>query len=138
MTALGAAINLLATLWALPWTAIGLAAGALGLLTGGKVQRAGGALEFHGGAVAWLLERLPNGPLAMTLGQVILGRSAAALALSRDHEMVHVRQYRRWGPLFVPAYLLCSLRAWLAGKSPYRDNRFEQEAFGEQSASRGR
>jgi len=134
MRVLAAAINLLATLWALPWTAVGLLVGVLGLATRSRVQRVGSVLEFYGGAVTWLLERLPNAPMALTLGQVILGRSPAALDLAREHEMVHVRQYRRWGPLFVPAYLFCSFRAWLAGKSPYRDNPFEQEAFGERSS----
>jgi hypothetical protein len=28
-----------------------------------------------------------------------------------------------------PAYLLCSLALWLAGRRPYRDNPFEREAY---------
>jgi hypothetical protein len=43
---------------------------------------------------------------------------------------VHVRQYERWGPLFVPAYLLSSLVELLRGRRPYRDNWFEREAYG--------
>jgi len=42
---------------------------------------------------------------------------------------VHVRQYERWGPLFGPAYLGCSLVLWLMGKRAYRDNPFEVEAY---------
>ena len=35
----------------------------------------------------------------------------AALDISRDHEMVHVRQFERWGPLMGLAHLWVSLRA---------------------------
>ena len=67
--------------------------------------------------------------MAITLGHVILGRTAAALDIARDHEWVHVGQYERWGPFFLPAYAVASLWAWLRGRDPYRDNRFEREAF---------
>jgi len=104
----------------------------LGLVTGGRVQRRGRTLEFCGGAVPWLLSKCPGGActLALTLGHVVLGRSAAALDLARQHEAVHVRQYERWGPLFVPAYLLCSAFIWTRGGDAYRDNPFEREAYG--------
>ena len=68
----------------------------------------------------------------MTLGHVVLGRSAAALDLSQAHELVHVRQYERWGPLFIPAYLLCALVLHVRGKDGYRDNPFEREAYDRQ------
>lgn len=45
-----------------------------------------------------------------------------------EHELVHVRQFERWGPAFVPAYLGASLWARLRGGHAYRDNPFEQEA----------
>jgi len=115
--------------WASPWTLVGLLVGVLGLATGGHVQCRKSLLEFHGGAVAWTLKRLPARPMAMTLGHVILGRSPTALDLARSHELIHVRQYERWGPLFVPAYLLCSLVLWIARKDFYRDNPFEREAY---------
>ncbi|MEZ6117171.1 MAG: hypothetical protein R3C28_11435 [Pirellulaceae bacterium] len=38
-------------------------------------------------------------------------------------------QYERWGPLFIPAYLLCSVWLWCRGKDAYRLNLFEVEAF---------
>jgi hypothetical protein len=69
--------------------------------------------------------------MAMTLGHTVIGRTTAALDLSRRHELVHVRQYERWGPLFIPAYLICSLWLRLAGRDAYRDNPFEVEAFRE-------
>jgi hypothetical protein len=64
----------------------------------------------------------------MTLGHTILGRTDAALDIARAHELVHVRQFERWGPLMGPAYLLCSLVLWLARRDPYRDNPFERQA----------
>ena len=122
--------QLLAVAWALPWSIVGAAVGAAGLAgRGARVRRSGRTLEFSGPFVAWLLARLPSRPAAMTLGHVILGRSAAALDLCRRHEQVHVGQYERWGLFFVPAYLLCSAGAWLAGRDPYWDNPFEREAF---------
>ena len=67
----------------------------------------------------------------MTLGHVVLGQSAESLDFSREHELVHVRQYERWGPVFLPAYFLSSLIAWAQGKNPYYDNAFEREAYGQ-------
>ncbi|HEY2838413.1 MAG TPA: hypothetical protein VGJ26_04650 [Pirellulales bacterium] len=119
-------------LWASPATALGIAAGALGLATGGRVRRRGRVLEFYGGFVTWLLGRVPPRPLgalAMTLGHVVLGASEAALDVTHQHELVHVEQYERWGPLFIPAYLLCSLVLRLRGRDGYRDNPFEVEAY---------
>ncbi|MBC8351789.1 MAG: hypothetical protein H8E66_07355 [Planctomycetes bacterium] len=118
-------------MWASPATLLGLSAGCIGLLMGGAAQRRGHVLEFHGGFARWVLECMPNGQfvLAMTLGHTILGKTDAALDITRDHEMVHVRQYERWGPLFLPAYLLASLWLWLAGRDAYRDNPFERDAY---------
>jgi len=123
--------TILAILWASPWTAFGLLNGGLGLLTGGHAQRTGRVLEFWGGWVTVYLRIFPlvSGASAVAFGHTILGRSRAALEASREHELVHVRQYERWGPLFVPAYLLCWVVLWLRGKSPYLDNPFEREAF---------
>jgi hypothetical protein len=66
-----------------------------------------------------------------TFGHVVLGRSARHLDACRAHELVHVRQYERWGPLLVPMYLLCWLGLWLGGKHPYYDNPFERQAYEE-------
>lgn len=122
-----------AYLWASPWTLLGLVAGGAGLATGGRVRRRGRVIEFYGGVVPWLLSWMPDGDFvsAMTLGHVILGRTDAALDVCRAHELVHVRQYERWGPLFVPAYLLASLLLWLRGRDAYRENPFERQAFDE-------
>lgn len=120
--------------WALPTTAVGLLFLPLAL-----VSRAGGArivdgvLELHGGAVSFFLRRctlLRGGASAMTLGHVVLGRDEQLLALTRNHERVHVRQCERWGPFFIPAYLLASLVILMRGGRPYEDNPFEREAYG--------
>jgi hypothetical protein len=63
----------------------------------------------------------------MTLGHVVLCVDEiddATLA----HELVHVAQYERWGPLFVPCYLGASGVAALRGGDVYRDNPFETAA----------
>lgn len=70
--------------------------------------------------------------LALTLGHTILGQSDASLDISGKHELVHVRQFERWGLLMGPAYIGCSLVLWLRGRNPYRDNPFEQEAYKQQ------
>lgn len=117
-------------LWASPASAIGLAVGAIGLATGGSVQRRCGIVEFQGGALPRLLALMPGGMCAaMTLGHVVLGRTGHCLDSCRTHELVHVRQYERWGPLFIPAYVACSVFIWFRGGDAYRDNPFEREAF---------
>ena len=120
-------------LWASPYTLVGLAIGALGLCTGGQARVRGRVVEFYGGAVSWFVRCLPGGQfvLAFTLGHTILGPTDASLDIARPHEMVHVRQFERWGPLMGPAYLLCSLVLWIARRRPYRDNPFEREAYGD-------
>ena len=120
-------------LWALPTTAVGLLFVLAGLLTGGRARVVRGVLEVHGGLVAFFLRRLTplkGGASAMTLGHVVLGRTAQDLDLSRDHERVHVRQCERWGPFFIPAYLLASLVLFLRRRNFYEDNPFEREAYG--------
>lgn len=126
-------LRLLTILWASPYTLLGLVVGLVGLCTGGCARRRGRVIEFYGGGVKWLLQRFPDGQftLALTLGHTILGQTDAALDISRDHEMVHVRQYERWGPLMGPAYLGCSLVLWLMRRRPYHDNPFERQAYAE-------
>jgi hypothetical protein len=123
-------IRIFAVLWALPYTLLGLLVGLIGLSTGGHARVRGRVIEFYGGAVKWFVTRLPGGQftLAITFGHTILGQTDAALDISREHEMVHVRQYERWGPLMGPAYLTCALVLWLIGGRAYRDNPFEREA----------
>ena len=118
-------------LWAAPTTLVGVALATLACALGATPRRVAGTVEVAGGAVEALLRRLPPRLRfdAITLGHVIVGVDHARLARVRSHEQVHVGQCERWGPLFLPAYLVASLVAWIGGRDPYRGNRFEQEAF---------
>jgi hypothetical protein len=120
-------IKLVLVIWTLPNTLIGLTVGTVGLLTGGKAQMRCGCIEFYGGVVEKWLERL--NVFGMTLGHTILGQTKTGLKIVREHEQVHVRQYERWGPLFLPAYLGISAWLWWQGKDYYRGNPFEVEAY---------
>lgn len=123
--------RLAAYLWAAPNTVLGGMAGLAVVCLGGGVRRVQGVVEFHGGLAGRLLTALPGLRRfgAMTLGHVILGVSPATLDAVRRHEQVHVRQYERWGPFFLPAYLISSLWQLLRGRRAYWDNSFEREAY---------
>jgi hypothetical protein len=91
--------------WTLPNTILGIVAGAL---TFQRPRLAHGLLLF---------DRAPRGLTAflraidreaMTLGYVVVSASPVEGRLLA-HERYHVRQYRRWGPLFIPAYLLLAI-----------------------------
>jgi hypothetical protein len=120
-----------ALVWALPTTCVGLLLMGVALATRGRVRRVAGVLEVHGGLIGRALARIPleSGVAAITLGHVVLGTDAAALAATREHERVHVSQCERWGPFFLPAYLGSSLWALVRGAHPYRDNWFERRAY---------
>jgi hypothetical protein len=126
-------ITILAMIWALPYTLLGMLLGLVGLCSGGRARIRGRVVEFYGGGVKWLLQRFffGEGAMACTLGHTVLGQTDAALDISRGHELVHVRQYERWGPLMGPAYMGCSLVLWLMRRRPYYDKPFEQQAFKE-------
>ena len=111
--------------WASPNTLLGLLIAVCGLMRGGQVNLVTGVVEVCGGRLFWPGCRFA----AITLGHVVIAQSAQAMAEWRAHERVHVAQYERWGPLFVPAYLACSAVQWARGRDPYLDNPFEQSAF---------
>jgi hypothetical protein len=120
-------------MWASPYSMIGLSVGAVGLATGGGMRVREGVAEFHGGFTRWVVRHSPLGERcgAITLGHTVIGQTAADLDYAHDHEMVHVRQFERWGPLMGPAYLGASVVVWLAGGRAYLDNPFEKEAYGD-------
>ena len=112
-------------LWASPCSLIGLVGAGFILLLGGDVRS-------HGGV---LLASLPEPQRArshrydaITLGHVVLSRGARQLARLLDHELVHVRQFERWGPLLFVAYPISSFVQLLRGRDAYRDNYFEVQA----------
>lgn len=124
-------LRFLLYLWALPVTLLGMGVAVIARSSGGALHRVDGVLEAAGGWPAWVLRRgLPfsGAVAAITLGHVVVGVSSAALAATRAHERVHVRQFERWGLLLLVLYPLAGLLAWLRGGHPYRDNWFEREA----------
>ena len=136
----------LAYAWAAPCTALGLVAGLAMLATGGRVRILRRTFEFSGGLLPLGLARLPQGLTwlpqgcrfsAITLGHVILGVNSPLLDTLRDHEQVHVAQYERWGPLFIPTYVLSSAWQMCRGRCAYRDNYFERQAHALSGASVG-
>jgi hypothetical protein len=46
----------------------------------------------------------------------------------RRHEHAHVRQCERWGPAFLPAYIVAGAWAFIQGSGAYEGNYFEREA----------
>lgn len=129
--------RILLYLWPLPVTLLGMLVALLARGSGGAWQRIDGVLEAAGGWPARLLQRgfpFSGAVAAITLGHVVVGVSAAALAATRAHERAHVRQFERWGMLMVVLYPLAGLLAWLRGGHPYRDNWFEREARAAETA----
>ncbi|MDZ4658665.1 MAG: hypothetical protein SH868_13900 [Bythopirellula sp.] len=121
-------------LWVAPASCIGLLPVPLTLLQGGSIKVVRGVIEVYGGIITRLLRRgLPwvGSGAAITFGHVVWGCDQSCLDSTRDHERVHVRQYERWGPFFIPLYLAASAIAAWNGLDPYRDNPFEREAFEE-------
>jgi hypothetical protein len=64
---------------------------------------------------------------AQTLGRYVFARAELSPEIV-DHELEHVRQWQRLGPLFLPAYVASSGWALLRRRDPYRANRFEVAA----------
>ena len=103
--------------WAAPNSLVGLAGA---LTTRRRPVRWRGVLLFEdasGGLARFLGWR---GFAAITLGHVIVANRPMSDGLLA-HELEHVAQHERWGPLYYPAYLLGSIRG-------YRRNPFERAA----------
>lgn len=119
-------------LWVFPATLIGLLPVPIVLLQGGSLRWKQGIFELHGGIVTRILRGwLPwvGSASAMTIGHIVWGMDEACLDHSRAHEHVHVRQYERWGPFFIPAYFVAGWLVARRGLNPYFDNPFEREAY---------
>jgi hypothetical protein len=99
-------LELLGFVWTLPNTVLGLVLGALTF----QVPRIhAGAIVFDRGprGVTALLRAIHRS--AMTVGFVILS-SVPVQGRLELHERHHVRQYTRWGPLFIPVYFAIGVR----------------------------
>ncbi len=106
----------LGKLWTSPNTLLGLALAALGLPFGARLARGDNSLDVldH-----WLLSLIPAH--AITFGNLVLYRRGVGPRLETrrrdgrgwlaigEHERAHTLQYERWGPLFLPVYLLLAL-----------------------------
>lgn len=66
---------------------------------------------------------------AITFGHVVLALDELDPGTLR-HELVHVRQYERWGVFLLVLYPAASVVALTRGGHYYRDNPFEVEARG--------
>jgi hypothetical protein len=64
---------------------------------------------------------------AQTLGRYVLSRDPLPPD-TLEHECEHIRQWDRFGPLFLPLYFGSSAVALCRGRRPYWDNRFEAAA----------
>jgi hypothetical protein len=124
-------------LWCLPLTLLGLPLWLLATffkpkqaLAGVFIAQSARVFIAYSPLIDWLLKHHPFGPMqAMALGCCVLARDAHTLRQCMAHELVHVEQALRWGPLFPLAYACCSAGAWRRGECPYAGNRFECEAF---------
>lgn len=125
--------------WAAPVSVLGLAAALPAVLLGSSVHQVDGVLEVSGGRLPLWLARLPGAWQfgGITLGHVVLCTCPVTMAALRSHERVHVRQYERWGIVFLLAYPASSLWQWVRGRDPYRHNWFEREAYGDDTRVTG-
>lgn len=115
----------LGRLWNAPNTLLGLIAGLGGVYAWRREEQVCEVID------GWVIRRLSQWKLAdaMTLGDVILYADLGMPFILREHELVHVRQFRAWGPLFLPAYLTESLYQQIRTGDGYRRNRFEAAAY---------
>jgi hypothetical protein len=111
-------VTALGFVWTLPNTILGVVAG---LLTFQRPRVAHGLLLFDRGPRGLTAFMRAIDREAMTLGFVVVSASPVEGALLA-HERQHVRQYRRLGPLFIPAYLA------LAAMYGYRRHPMERAA----------
>lgn len=120
----------LSRIWAFPYTVLGMGVYWLPFLGPKHIIRYRGTIGVVGPGVERILRfaPIPGGAAALTLGHTILATSDDTFYSTWDHEWIHVQQYERWGPAFVPAYLLVGLWQRLRGRDAYWDNPFEVEA----------
>src|SRR5262245_11227195 len=102
--------------WAAPCTLLGLAFAALPLaLRFANARIVDGVIEIAlRDAAAFTRRCLPFN--AITFGHSVLALDAACLERLRPHEHAHVRQYERWGALFLLAYPIAGAWQWLRGR----------------------
>ena len=110
----------LGALWSLPGSILGL------LIS--LVCRPSSLRWSDGAVVIRVRKCIPAMACAQTWGVVILATVAGDTPGILRHERRHVLQWFVLGPLFLLAYPLCSLYAWMRGGDGYRDNPLEADA----------
>jgi hypothetical protein len=118
----------LAYLWASPNTLVGLVLGALSFQ---RPRAASGILVFDGPARGFVALLGTFKRSAITFGHVVLSNRALEGGL-RLHELHHVWQYERLGPLYLPIYLV----VWVF--TGYRRHPFELAATFAEAMPAGR
>ncbi|HZA81318.1 MAG TPA: hypothetical protein VFC13_07585 [Actinomycetes bacterium] len=109
------------TLWGYVWAGPNSLIGLVGALTTRRRPvRWRGVLLFEDASDGLARFLRWRGFSAITLGHVIVANRPLSDQLLA-HELEHVAQHERWGPLYYPAYLLSSIRG-------YRRNPFEVAA----------
>jgi Domain of unknown function (DUF4157) len=119
-------------LWASPNSLIGLAGA---LTTASRPVRCRGVLLYEGRRTGLARFLAWRGFTAITLGHVIVANQPLDDHLLA-HELAHVAQHERWGPLFYPAYLLTSLTGYRRNPFERAAERFAARVLGLGSASR--
>jgi hypothetical protein len=118
--------------WALPLTLCGLLLALPVMCWRGKMEWVGigtRALMVRGPLADWMLGHHPFGAMtAMALGHVVIAEQQGLTPRILVHELAHVRQAMRWGPVFPLAYLASSAWAALCGYDAYWHNHFEMAA----------
>ena len=118
--------------WRWPNDALGRLAGAL--VPDAAARRIGGATVFEDPRYDRLFRIVPRHPTAMTFGSTVVARRPLDDALV-VHELAHVEQYRRFGPLYLPLYLAGAAWGLLRYRDSYNGNPFEARAMAAARAS---
>ena len=113
-----ALLRVLAYVWTSPNTLLGLL---FGLFAFQRPRRTNGILVFDTHARGSVLVLRLFKRAAVTYGHVVLSNRTVEGSLL-VHELHHVRQYERLGPLYIPLYLLI----WIF--TGYRKHPFEEAA----------
>jgi hypothetical protein len=111
-------LRFLAYVWASPNTLLGLL---FGLLSFQRPRVANGVVFFDRHARGFVLTLRLFRRAAVTYGHVVLADRPVESRLL-VHELHHVRQYERLGPLYIPLYVLI----WIF--TGYRGHPFERAA----------
>lgn len=121
-------------LWRWPNEVLGRLAATLA--PGARPRRVGDTIFLVDDRFDRLFRIVPRHPTAMTFGSTVIARTVLDDALIA-HELTHVQQYGRLGPLYLPLYLLGALWGLLRHRDSYTGNPFEAAALAAARGQRG-